>query len=211
VFAETLNASKFLIQFRQRKLNHGGASMRAGVGKIAGEQVVEEHVPLGGLERVVGLDGVAADGLGDDFLAQATPLSRFAALLLEIRDDSADKLGDIAGLDHRGQRVDEKAARPEAGNADAGLLQRLDLREEEVGFAGKKIERDGKEKLLRGGVLQRHTLEHLLEEDALVRGVLVDEDEALGAFRDQVELRDAADDVEAEAVGDERFGARRDA
>jgi hypothetical protein len=51
----------------------------------------------------------------------------------------------------------------------------------------------------------------LFEEDAFVRGVLVDEDEALGAFRDEVELRDAADDVKPQAVGDERLGARRDA
>jgi hypothetical protein len=51
----------------------------------------------------------------------------------------------------------------------------------------------------------------LFEKDAFVRGVLVDEDEALGAFRDEVELRDAADDVEAEPVGDERLRARRGA
>jgi hypothetical protein len=48
----------------------------------------------------------------------------------------------------------------------------------------------------------------LLEEDALVGGMLVDEDEALGAFGDEVKLRHAADDVEAEAIGDERLGAR---
>ena len=185
--------------------------MRARVGKIAREQVVEEHVPLGGFECVVGLDGVTADGLRDDLLAQAAAFPRFAALLLEIGDDRADELGHVAGLDHRGQGVDEKRARPKAGDADAGLLQRLDLREEEVGFAGKKFERDRKEKLLRGRVLERHPFEHLLEEDPFVRGVLVDEDEALGAFRDEVELRDAADDVEAEPVGDERLRARRGA
>jgi hypothetical protein len=48
----------------------------------------------------------------------------------------------------------------------------------------------------------------LLEEDPFVRGVLVDEDEALGAFRHKIELRDAADDVKSEAIGDERLGAR---
>ena len=67
-------------------------------------------------------------------------------------------------------------------------MQRLDLREEEVGLAREELERDGKEELLRRGVLQRHALEHLLEEDALVRGVLVDEDEAFGTFRDEVEI-----------------------
>ena len=185
--------------------------MRAGIGKVAGEQIVEEHVPLGGLERVVGLDRVAADGLRDDLLAQAAALARFAALLLEIGDDGADELGHVARLDHRGQRIDQERAGAEAGDADAGLLQRLDLREEKVGFAGEKFERDGKEKLLRGGVLKRHALEHLLEEDALVRGVLIDEDEALGAFRDEIELRDAADDMQPETIRDERFGARRDA
>jgi hypothetical protein len=51
----------------------------------------------------------------------------------------------------------------------------------------------------------------LLEEDPFVRGMLVNEDEALGTFRHEVKLRDAPDDVEAEAVGDERFGARRGA
>ena len=185
--------------------------MGAGIGQIAGEQVVEEHVPLGGLERVVGLDRVAADGLRDDLLAQASAFPRLAALLLEIGDDGADELGHIAGLDHRRQSVDQKRARPKAGDADAGLLQRLDLREEEVGFARKKFERDGKEKLLRGRVLERHAFEHLLEEDAFVRGVLVDEDEALGAFRDEIKLRDAADDMKAEPVGDEWLGARRGA
>ena len=69
---------------------------------------------------------------------------------------------------------------------------------------GRNFERGGKEELLRGGVLQRHALEHLLEEDAFVRRVLVDEDEALGTFGDEVELRDAADDVQPETVGDER-------
>ena len=79
-------------------------------------------------------------------------------------------------------------ARAKARDADAGLLQRLDLREQEVGLARQELERDGKEKLLRRRVLQRHALEHLLEEDALVRRVLVDEDEALGTFRDEIEI-----------------------
>jgi hypothetical protein len=51
----------------------------------------------------------------------------------------------------------------------------------------------------------------LLEEDAFMRGMLVDEDEAFRAFGYYIELRDAADDVEAEAVGDERLGTRRGA
>jgi hypothetical protein len=63
--------------------------------------------------------------------------------------------------------------------------------------------------LLRGGVLQRHTPEHLLEEDALVRRMLVDEHEAFGTFRHEIKIGDAADDAQAEAVGDERLGARR--
>ncbi len=56
----------------------------------------------------------------------------------------------------------------EAGDADARLLQRLDLGEEEVGVARQEFERDGKEELLRGRVLQRHAPEHPLEEDPLV-------------------------------------------
>jgi hypothetical protein len=35
----------------------------------------------------------------------------------------------------------------------------------------------------------------LLEENAFVRGMLVDEDKAFGTFGNEVELRDAADDM----------------
>ncbi len=41
----------------------------------------------------------------------------------------------------------------------------------------------------------------------LVRRVLVDEHEALGTFRDQVEILHAAEHAQAEPVGDERLGA----
>jgi hypothetical protein len=68
-----------------------GTAVGAGVGEVAGEEVVEELVPLGGLEGVVGFDGVAADGLGDDFFAEAAAFARLAALLLEIGDDGADE------------------------------------------------------------------------------------------------------------------------
>ena len=206
-----MHSPKFLVEFGEGKLDHGGTTVRAGVGEIATQQIVEEHVPLGGFERVVGLDRVTADGFGHDLLAEPPSFPRFAAFLLKVDDDRADEFPDVAGLDHRRQGVDEKRARPEAGNAHAGLLQRLDLREEEVGFAGEEIERDGKEELLRSGILQRHALEHLLKENAFVCRMLVDEDEAFGAFRDEVKLRDAADHVQAEAVGDERLGTRRGA
>ena len=98
---------------------------------------------------------------------------------------------------------------PKAADADARLLQRLDLREQKIGLARQELERDGEEQLLRGRVLQRHALEHLLEEHALVRGVLVDEHETLRTFRDDVEIRHAAEHAQAEAVGDERFRTAR--
>jgi hypothetical protein len=66
----------------------------------------------------------------------------------------------------------------------------------------------GKSKLLGGGVLEGHALEHLLEEDAFVGGVLVDEDECPRGSRRRGRVEgDAADDAEAEAVGDEGFRA----
>lgn len=204
--AGLLGAAEFFFEFGEGELDHGGATVGAGVGEVAGEEVVEEHVPFGGLEEVVGLDGVAADGLGDDFFAEAATFAGFAAFLLEIDEDGADEFGDVAGFDHGGKGVDQEGVGAEAGDADTGLLEGLELGEEEVGFAGEEVEGDGEEELLGGGVLEGHAAEHLLEEDAFVGGVLIDEDEAFGTFGNEIELGDAADDAEAEAVGDEGLG-----
>ena len=50
---------------------------------------------------------------------------------------------------------------------------------------------------------------HLLEEDPFVRGVLVDQDQALGAFRDDVKISHASKHAQAEPVGDQRLGPGR--
>ena len=57
------------------------------------------------------------------------------------------------------------------------------------------MDNDGREQRLRWDLLLVVLCHQLLEQDAFVRGVLVDEIQPIGAFRDEIGLTDLADET----------------
>ena len=66
-----LDAAEFFFEFAEVHFDEGGPAMRTGVGHGAMAQVFDQVLQFGPGQRIVGLDGMAADGLGDGLLAQA--------------------------------------------------------------------------------------------------------------------------------------------
>src|SRR5258708_30431580 len=105
-------AAERLFQLALAHLDHGGAAVRAAVREVAGEEVLDEADEFGFAEEIVGLDGVAADGLGDHVFAEA----QFAGLcagFAEVVDDLAQELGGLAAAEERGEAIDLEGPRAE--------------------------------------------------------------------------------------------------
>ena len=95
--------------------------------------------------------------------------------------------------EHAGQRSDQHCAGSETLDDKAEFGERLDLLLEPV--AGRFVELDHgghEERLAGGGLVPRAGRAQAFEHQALVRGVLVDDHQAVGRFGDDVGLRDLA-------------------
>lgn len=179
--------------------------MRAGIGHGAGPEILDELEEFGFAEGIVGLHGVATDGLGDHVLAQAQRVDARAGGLEGI-DKIEGEPAWIAGFDEGREGVEEEGAFAEFAEADPETVQDFEVTPDEVGVACGDFEGFGEEKSLGGslgGFLEAS--EHLFEEDPFVGGVLVEEDQAAIGFEDDVESADDTD--EAEGDGEEGSGA----
>ncbi len=87
--------SELLLELAVAHLDHGGAAVGAAVGEFAGEQVLDQADEFGFAQKVVGLHGVAADGLCDHVFAEAE-LGGLGTRLTEIIDDLAEELRWVA-------------------------------------------------------------------------------------------------------------------
>ena len=63
-------SSELLLQFSVADLDQGGATVGAAVGHLADEQVLEQFLQFGGMERIVRLYRVATHGGGDHVLPE---------------------------------------------------------------------------------------------------------------------------------------------
>ena len=179
--------------------------MRAGVGHVAAAQGIDEAFEFGAVERIVGFDGVAADGFGDHVFAQA-PCVYVLARGFECVDQLDDETAGVGNFDERRKGIKEEGAFAEFAQADAEALEGRNLGFEELCVFGGKFDGFGKQKALGGGGALFHAFEHFFEEDAFVRGVLIEQDQAAIGFEDDVEFADDAD--ESEWDGEKRRGGR---
>ena len=92
--------------------------MGTGVGHGAAAEVLDKVVKLGAAEGVVGLDGVAADGLGDGEFAEAGEVD-FADGGAELINEVEDEAAGVGNLDEGREGVEEEGALAEFAEADA--------------------------------------------------------------------------------------------
>lgn len=170
--------------------------MGTGVGKIAGMEINEELLHLARFERVIGFDGVAADGFGDDLLAETALAPGFSARFLEIDKNRPEELGHGAGFDHGRKGVDEERSPAQFCHAESDPAEGVELLTEEIGLGRGQFNRRRKEQALAEGLFFGHPLEHLLEQNPFVGRVLVDEDDARLVFSDDVKIEEDADNPE---------------
>ena len=208
---------KFFLQLGVGNLDHRGATVGAGVGEVALGEVAQEVFDFLEHEGVARFDGVAADGGGDGGFVEAAP-TRSRGKGEFVHDVEEDLLeGEVADAflaeadEEVGERFDEVGVLAEGFDADADAAELVEVFAQEGGVAVAELDGFGEEEALGGDGGGVEAGEHLFEEDAFVRGVLVDDDEAFGAFGEDVEFADDAEDAEGGggADGNQR-GGRRD-
>jgi hypothetical protein len=149
----------------------------------------------------VGLDSVAADGLGDEIFAKAEGVDTRAGGFEGV-DEFDDEVAGVADVDKRRQAVEEERTVAEFTEAHAHAAEQRDLFAEELGVARGEFDGLGKQQTLARSVAPFEPIEDLFEEDAFVGGVLVEQDEAAVRFEEGVETTEDAD--VAERHGEER-------
>ena len=101
-----------------------------------------------------------------------------------------------AALEELRKRVDLPCGRPEGLDADAHLLQRVEVLRDPVAVPGRKLDGHRHEQPLRGHALGFHAAAQFLEEDALVRRMLIHQHEAVCVFHEDVKPAQHAEDAE---------------
>src|SRR5205823_5295375 len=94
------------------------------------------------------------------------------------------------------QAVDLERIWPEAFDADPHLLQDRHVLFDPIGIARREFERLRNKKLLRRNSLLFHSASKFFEQDALVRGVLINQHESVGIFHQDIKFIEHADDLE---------------
>ena len=182
-------------------LDEGGAAVGAAVGHFAGGEVFEEGLQLGEGEVVVGFDGVAAGGGGDHVFAEAKG-RRGTGKAAQFFDDLVEPVHGVIGFEEGGKGFDFESVWAEGFEFDAEAVERFEVAGDDVGVFGGELEGERDEEALGGDAVVFHGAAYLFEHDAFVGGVLVHEDEAFGAFEEDVEaVEDAEDAVAGEVFG----------
>ena len=166
--------------------------MRAAVGQLASEQILNQAETLGLAEDVVGFHGVAADGLGDHVFSEAE-LGGLRRGLAEFVNDVAQELRWIIGAEKLRQRINLECAGAERLKADAGAGEGVEMLHEPVSVLRSDFERDGEQQSLRRDALTFHAAFHFLEKNPLMRGVLIHENEARSVFHEDVKFPENAE------------------
>ena len=191
-----MGAAEASFEFAPAHLDECGATVGAGVGHVAGAEVRDEFLEFRAAEGIIGLHGVAADGLCDDVLADPQGVHAGSGGLEGVHQIEGEPTG-IRGADERGQGVEEEGAFAEFAEADPEAVQDVEVAADEVSIPDGDFDRFREEQAL-GGCLGGflHPTEHLFEQDPFVGGMLVQEDEAAIGFEDDVEASDDAYDPE---------------
>ena len=154
--------------------DHGFAARGTEGGRLAAEEVGNDLLHLGLLEAGAGLDGQlsrhgAAEALGTvgEFLYHGP---------FVFDDDLVEEVLQLALFDVGRGGGDDKGSLPERAYFEAVGFEVGDEFVEDVGIGGGELAVDGEEELL--GMGRGAVLHEPLEEDALVRGLLVDNQEA---------------------------------
>ena len=92
-----------------------------------------------------------------------------------------------------GNASNQKRFLAEFADADAQLVQCLLVGVQEGGIASIEFERQRQQELLRGSRIGLEFLKHFLEQDTLVRGMLIHQDKTFGRFDEDVELANHAE------------------
>jgi hypothetical protein len=194
-----LRAAKLFFELAEVHFNQRGPSVRAGVGHGATAQIIDEILQFRAGERVVGFDGVTANGLGDGMFAQAQRIHVMASGFQFI-DEFEHKFARVGDFDEWRQGVEEEGAFAEFRETNAEAAEGGELFANESGIAGGQLDGFRQQKFLRVGLLfLLEAREHLLEENPLVRGVLIEQNQAAIGFENDVEFSDDADQAEGDA------------
>jgi hypothetical protein len=172
--------------------------MGAGVGHGATAEVVHQVLKFRTAQGIVGLDGVAANGLRNGVLAEAEVVD-FLSGGFEFIHQLNHKTAGIGDLHKWRQCVEQKGAFAEFREADAQPNEVGQLFTEKMGVAHGKFDGLREEQFLGGSVtVLFQTIEHLFEQNALMGGVLVEQDHAAIGFEDDVEFADDSHETQGD-------------
>jgi len=169
--------------------------MRTAVGEFAGEEVFDEFDQLRFAQVIVGFDGVAADGGGDDVFAQ-TEFGTGGAGLLEFVDDVVNQLERVVGMDKLREGVNFEGPGTEGFDADSHFMEGGEVLCEPVGIAGTDLDIQWHQEALGRDAVFFHSPTQFLKEDPLMSGMLVDQHQTAGVFHENIEFSEHPEDFE---------------
>jgi hypothetical protein len=170
-------------------------------------QVLDQILQFRAGQRVVGLDGVAADGLGDDVFAQTQGVDACPAALSSSTNSKMNRRGWLPLTKGR-QRVQQKGPLAKFAQADAQPGQRGQLFAQELRVARGQFDGFRQKQRCEGAApLFFQPPQHLLEKNALVRGVLVQENQAAIGFEHDIEAANDPTNATALAASADGCGA----
>lgn len=191
-----MGSAEAAFEFAPAHFDEGWAAVGTGVRHVAGAKVFNELLELRATQGVVGLDRVATDRLGDDIFANPEGVHTGSGSFERI-DQVEREPARIRGANERGEGVQQERSFTEFAEADTQAIEHVEVPANEVGFPNGDFDGLGQEQALGGGLGGFfHTGEHLLEEDAFVGSVLVEEDQPAVRLQNNVEATDDADNPE---------------
>ncbi len=173
--------------------------MWAGIRHGAAAEILNQIVQFGPGQGVVGLDGVAANGLGNNVFPEAQGVDILSGSL-EFIDQFQHEFAGIRDFYEGWQGVQQEGALTEFRQAHAQPGEGGQLIAHEIGIASGQLHGFRQQELLGIRLLfLLQACEHLFEEDALVRGVLVQQHQSAVGLQHDVKLPDDADEAERDA------------
>jgi len=156
-------------------------------------QILDQIVQFRPGEKIICLHRVAADGLGDGVLAEPREI-HLAPGGFQFIHQIQDKFPRVAGFDKRRQRVEQERPLAKFAQADAEFGQHRQLGAQKIRVARRKLDGFRQQQFLRRRkFILLEAIEHLLEQNPFVRGVLVEQHQTAVGFEDDVKLADDAD------------------